>query len=350
VRWEETSYSPVMLRVFRERMGRVQTRIDAADRFCSILFPLAFTVVMLFCFSIVLIALGAALAFGASRLLFGGRHFAGLLVGIFAVVMVVPGITWLLDRRYGARVAPGGRGERFLRRAAVVSYYVNAMPLYGTTFMTLVSNVRKGVRQPAVLGLLTVLFGVFFVKDLLLQQGMVITGDHLYLPDDGGRFAVGSSFYENQRRDGEVLDRIPSIQSDVIREPFVKLFIPYAPLRHGRAFAQGCPRVKPLSESGVRMDNAQEPDSADVRAVLDCWARLQPVTLNGRPIRPDFRFYTHPRSGVRGVLAYIPVDGLPRGENLLTVGLAPRTPQDEARRRRIRGNQSDDPYYIQFWR
>jgi len=350
VRWEDSSYGPVMTEVYRERMGRLQEKIDAADRFCSILFPLAFTVVMLFFFSIALLALGSGLAFGISRLLFDGQHLDRILIAIIVVLMLIPMGTWLLDLRFGARVERGGPGYRFLRRASLASYYVNALPIYGVTFMTLLSNVRKRARYPAMYALMAVLFGFFFLKDIFLAQGVVASGEHFYLPDEPGAFGVGPGFYESQREEGEIYDRLPSIQSDVVREPYVKLFIPYAPLRHGEAFAQRCPGVRPLSRGGVRLDLADPPDSAAVRAVLDCWTRLQPVTLNGRPIRPDFRFYTHPGSGIRGILAYIPVQGLPRGENVLTVGVPPRTAQAESRRRRVAGDrQQAEPYHIPFW-
>lgn len=171
----------------------------------------------------------------------------------------------------------------------------------------------------------------------------------MYLPDAEGAFGIRPGFYESQRHPDDVYDRLPSIQSDVVRDPYLKLFIPYAPLRHGEAFAEQCPGVRPLSPGGVRMDAAEPPDSAAVRAVLDCWTRLQPVALNGRPIHPEFRFYTHPDSGIRGILAYIPVAGLPRGENLLTVGVAPRAAEDEATRRRLLTARPPEPYYIRFW-
>lgn len=347
VRWDDFSYGPVMKEVYREKMGRLQSRIDGADRFCSILFPLAFTVVMLFFFSVAIMAVGAALAFGTSRLLFGGRYFVPLAIGIFALMAAIPLGTALLDRLYGARMEHGGRGHRFLRRASVTSYYVNAMPVYGTTFMTLISNVRKGARYPAMYALLVLLFGFFLVKDVYVGLGVVTAGDHLYLPDAPGRYGVGYGFYESQRPEGEVYDRQPSIQSDVITGPYIKLFIPYLPMRHGGAFAERCPEVEPLSRGGVRMDTELPPDSAGVRAVLDCWSRLQPVTLNGRPIRPEFRFYTHPSAGIRGILAYIPVAGLPRGENVLSVAVPPRTARREAERRA--DGRPDQPYYIHFW-
>ena len=152
--------------------------------------------------------------------------------------------------------------------------------------------------------------------------------------------------YEDQRPEGELYARTPSIQSDMVKDPYLKLFIPYAPTRHGDAFAQACPGVRPLSEGGLRLSEAPAPDSAAVRGVLDCWTRLQPVTLDGLPIRPDFRFHTNERTGIRGILAYIPVQEL-RGEHLVTVRHAPRA--------RERGNppavdETPGQYYIRFWR
>ena len=60
----------------------------------------------------------------------------------------------------------------------------------------------------------------------------------MYLPDAPGQFGVGASYYESQREPGAVYDRTPSIQSDVVRDPYIKLFIPYTPQRHGKAFAE----------------------------------------------------------------------------------------------------------------
>jgi hypothetical protein len=351
VRWEDSSYGPVMTEVYREKMGRLQSKIDAADRFCSILFPLAFTVVMLFFFSVGIVVVGGGLAFAISRLLWGGEHFGRTFMAIFGAALVVPIATWIVDSRFGKRVERGGRGHRLLRRASTAAYYVNAMPIYGTTLMTLFTNMRKGSRYPAMYALLALLMGVFMVKDVYIGRGILLMGDHLYLPDEEGPFGMSPGVYENQRQEADLYERMPSIQSDVVREPYLKLFIPYAPVRHGQAFAEQCPGAPPLSFGGVRMANgADAPDSAAVRAVLDCWARLQPVALNGRPLRPDFRFYTHPRSGIRGILAYIPVEGLPPGENLLTVGYAPLSREVRAKRAAQKRNADPEHYYIPFWR
>ncbi len=345
-RWDDSSYGPVMKELYRERMGRLQSRIDAADRFCSILFPLAFTVVMFFCFSVAMAVIGGGLAFGISRLLFGGEHLLAALAGVIGLSVIIPTATWIADVRYGPRVEPGSRGHRLLQRGSLVSYYVNAMPILGPTFMTLFTNVRKGVRYPALYALMALPFGVFMAKDVYVGLGVVNSGDHAYLPDDAGAFGVDAGVYEDQRPEGEVYARTPSIQSDMVEDPYLKLFIPYAPTRHGDAFAQECPGVRPLSEGGIRMGSGEPPDSAAVRGVLDCWTRLQPVTLDGRPIRPDFRFHTNERTGIRGILAYIPVQALQLGEHLITVAHPPDVREEENRA----ADEKPGQYYIRFWR
>jgi hypothetical protein len=349
VRWEDTTYGPVVTEVYKKKLGRLQPRIDAADRFCSILFPLAFTLVMVFGYSVVMLGGVTLVAFGISRLLLDGRYFAIVCGTILAVAFLVPITAWALDKAYGARVTPGSRMERVIRRMSLVAYYVNAMPAYGTVFMTLFSNARKGARYPMMYALMAVLFGFFMMKDVFISRGVLLTTDHLYLPDTPGEFGVGAAYYESQREPGGVYYRTPSIQSDVVRDPYVKLFIPYTPIRHGAAFAEQCPGVEPLSSGGVRMDVDDPPQAPQVRAVMDCWMRLQPVTLNGAPVRPDFRFYTQPESGLRGILAYIPVAGLPRGENVITVGESPRPQSDERIREKIRGATPTPPHYIRFW-
>lgn len=349
VRWEDSTYGPVMTDVYRKKLGRLQPRIDAADRFCSILFPLAFTLVMLFAYSVVMLGVVTLLAFGVSRLLLDGRHFGVVCGVIFGIALLVPLTAWALDRTLGPRLKPGDTGEKVIRRLSLAAYYVNAMPAYGTVFMTLFSNAKKGARYPMMYALMAVLFGFFMVKDVFVSRGVVLTTEHLYLPDTPGEFGVRAAYYESQREPGDVYDRTPSIQSDVVRDPYIKLFIPYTPIRHGAAFAEQCPEVEPLSRAGVRMDVGEPPRAAQVQGVLDCWMRLQPVTLNGKPLRPDFRFYTHPGSGLRGILAYIPVAGLPRGENVITVGVSPRPESDEKIRERIRGSTPAPPHYIRFW-
>ena len=40
---------------------------------------------------------------------------------------------------------------------------------------------------------------------------------------------------------------------------------------------------------------------------------------------------------------------MPRGENVITVGLSPRPQSDERIRERIRGSTPAPPHFIRFW-
>lgn len=138
---------------------------------------------------------------------------------------------------------------------------------------------------------------------------------------------------------------MPSIQSDVIRAPYLRLFIPYTADRHGPAIEQRCPGVEPLQRAGPRLTRpTAEVDTAAAARVLRCIAELHAVALNGRGLADlQLRFYQHPRTGIRGVIAHIPTAGLPRGENLLLVQPAPRPEPDPDR-------PPLHPYVIPFWR
>jgi hypothetical protein len=71
---------------------------------------------------------------------------------------------------------------------------------------------------------------------------------------------------------------------------------------------------------------------------------MHAVTLDGAPA-PDlrFRFYTHPATGRRGMIAYLPTAGLAAGPHTLGVMPAPRAPDS-------RITTPLRPTEIQFWK
>jgi hypothetical protein len=126
-----------------------------------------------------------------------------------------------------------------------------------------------------------------------------------------------------------------AIHADVIRDPYVRLFIPYLPARHNPAMAARCTGLAPLERRGARLvlpaQDAALTDSAAARA-LDCLAAMHAVKFNGTPGNARFRFASHPRTGMDGIVAYLPTAALPRGENVLTVMPPPRRPGSTNRR------------------
>lgn len=328
IRWETTRYGPILRDVYGRRLGSLQPLIDRADRICSVIFPAAFSLVMLFLYSVVVVGIAAGAAALLARVL-GVGSTAVFYFGVLTCFMLVSTGTTLIDRRWGERWPEGTRGHRVLRGVATAMYYGSGMPLFGAVWMILFSNIPKKL----FFGVMYLVFGgvlaLVMVKDILAGQGDLMLDDYALLPVAGAR-VVSPSYYESQwrREDGPV--DVPSIQSDVVTGPYVRLFIPYVPRWHNPVMRERCPDLAG-SERTVRMrpEAGDTLSLAEQDAVLRCWTRLQPVTLNGAPIEPRFRFYRHPTSDVRGIVAYLPTAQLVRGENLLTVAGVPRTADSE---------------------
>jgi len=346
IRWERTQLGPVGRQVQQRRIPSLQAFIDRADRAASVVFGMGLTSALLFLLSIVLggLAWGAALA--VSRVFFGGRHMNGVLLALGLLVSVPQMLLSVVDRRLEGRVAPGSRRWRALERAYSWLYVVQGSALFAPAMLTLFSNFGRRRAVPVFVAVMYSLVAFALVKDVLVARGRVSADAYLFVPENPGRLGVEADYYEDKRGAGEVVT-LPSIQSDVVREPYVRLFIPYAPGVHNQLLPRRCPGVRPFTGGGVRLDAPGVPaeQPAQAQAVLSCWARVQPVALNGRPVAAPLRFYRHPVSGLRGVVAHIPTAGLPRGENLLTVTRLPTVGEIEGRLPR----RPLPPHYIPFW-
>jgi hypothetical protein len=339
--WEKTRTGPILREVQRQSTPSLQALIDGADRLASLVFAGGFTLALLFGFSLLLAALVSALVYGTVGLAASGVA-AATAVEMVIILLVAPiFVATLIDRRYGDRLDPHGRAAGFVRGVGRSAVTMSRYALFQPLMLTILTNLR-GQRRISVLFVLLGMGGVVFAGRERIFTGRGLADGYTYLPDGGGRLEVDPRFYEDKREAGEVVADVPSIQSDIVRDPYVRLFIPYRPRRHNELLANGC---APRKAGQPRRRPAAPPHPATAHAdsaVLACMARLQPVALNGRPVAVPFRFYTQPGSGVRGIAAYIPVAGLPRGENLLSVGRLPPRPEERATR-------PPPPFAIPFW-
>ena len=343
IRWSEMKQGALSREVYRSRMTTIPAIVARTDNFCSVLFSFGFLVVIFVALSVVTMGTLAAIAYLISRFAFGGRHLSAVWWSVIAVAFFVPIVVASLDRYMGARIAPGSRAARIITRVVTFAYYANLLGLYGPIFMTLLTNVRKRVIYP-VLGIVFTLLITYVVADTLVQNNLLSVNSYDYFAETE-QHAVESRYYASQRLDGEVLERVPSIQSDIITEPYVRLFIPYSPQRHNPALASTCPRLAPLQRRGLQFGPAPNDAHADSAAAvaLGCLARMHRVTLNGVSLDTlELRFHTDRATGLKGMIAYIATAGLPHGRNVITVQPAPRPPGGTTTR-------PQRPYVIPFW-
>jgi len=331
--WERMRTGPIMREIQRRRTPSLQTLIDGADRLASMIFGAAFGIALMFGYSLIF---GGFLVVGATALSRWVIHDPekGLVV-MELVLLVLVGpvmIAGLVDRRMGDRLDPDGWVARIIHRVGTASSRFGVTALFMPLLYTLLTNLRAKRHGTVLMLIITSFVALVMVKDVLLPRGVIRSDGYDFLPQGGGALTVGHSFYGDQRGDDVDEAKLPEIQSDIIRDPYVRLFIPYAPRRHNALIARRCPGVP---NAAVQNDGWRE-------AVLRCMSRLQPVTLNGRPLAPAWRFYTHPGTGVRGMIAYLPTAGLPKGENLL---LVTQLPEPDAKP----GAAPAQPYRIPFW-
>ncbi len=158
-------------------------------------------------------------------------------------------------------------------------------------------------------------------------------GDFAGLPDDVpmAMDTLLPLHYDSQRDGAVRMDPLPHIPDPVVRGNYLRLFVPYLPLRHNKAMAIRCPEAL-----------ANEDDTGP-RARLDCLAAIHAVAIDAKPVDIRFDAAEDPRTGQRGMIAMIPVSDLPVGRHELTLLRAPRNRRKDA-------DEPPKPYRIPFWR
>lgn len=337
--WEKTRSGPIMREVQRAATPGLQALIDGADRLASLVFAGGFTLALIFGFSMVMVAVASTVAYGIVGQFVGGVGAAIAMEVLFFVLTGPLLIAMLVDRRYGDRLDPAGRAHRFVRGVARGAVKVTRYSLFQPLMLTLFTNLQ-GQKKLTAFFMIMAFGGVVFAGRERLFVGRGLADGYAYLPDDAGRLGVDPRYYEDTWEEGAAPSEVPSIQSDMVRDPYVRLFIPYRPRRHNELVANGCGPRDPAGPRRAAPSAPRPSTEAADRAVLACLIALQPVALNGLPVTAPFRFYTHPGTGVRGIVAYIPVQSLPRGENVLSVGKLPLLDPKAAPR---------PPFSIPFW-
>jgi hypothetical protein len=347
VRWERMggSAGPYAVAEYKRRLASLPAVIGRVDNFASVIFSFAFLIVITFFYSVLGLAVLTGLAWAISRLFFGAEHAKHVLVALGLLVILPLIVGGTVDKIYGKRLDPDGRGARILRGTMRYAAYMNGSALFGPIFLTLFTNLSKRVMLPLFYGAVGVAM-LLGVVDTLSRMSGLSMGGSVYVPDDRDVRGVANDYYESLRA-ADAPTTGPLIQSDVITGPYVRLFIPYRADRHDPWLASSCPGAQPLRKTSLHLSGAPaNPARADSVAArtLACLGRLHAVAVDGTP-RPEleYRFYTHPTTERDGIITYIPTASLAAGMHTLRIQPPPRSPRSTNR-------TPLQPYEIAFWR
>jgi hypothetical protein len=347
VRWDEMKMGPIGRKLYEERVPTLARSIATLDNFCSIIFSVGMLFAVLFIFSATLVGAVGSVAWLLAHFLSHDQKLEWYFLALIVAFMAIPISASLLDKRLGPRLSPESRGYRIVHRLLRISIAMSIVRIAGPMMWTLMSNLG---RKKVVAALYVGLMGIIFVSavDLMIRRGALGLNNYDFY-GQSLLHGVTTAHYENQRTEN-ANSRAPMIQSDIVRDPYVRLFIPYSPARHNAGLLRACPGLKPLQPEGVQFGADQPaPDSLAVPA-LQCMAKVHDVKLDGRALADlEFAFYEHPATGLRGVVAYIAIDSLAHGRHVLTVMPVPPTPipTDSATLAKAAWKQ---PYVIPFWK
>ncbi|MBV9111035.1 MAG: hypothetical protein JO306_16635, partial [Gemmatimonadetes bacterium] len=277
IRWDKTRAGPILREVQRSRTPPMQRLIDGADRVASMIFGGAFALALMLMFSLLVGGSIMLAAFGIARMFLPLTTALWVMV-LGAMVYALPMmLATLVDRRMGDRLPPDSRRARVIRGVGVTYMRLQAIVPFAPLMSTLVTNLRekRGFRVGAMV--LVVGSVVLVQRDLLMEAGGIHHDSYSFLPDEPGALGVATAFYDDRRGDDPDYAESPFIQSDMVRDPYVRLFIPYRPKRHNDLVAEKCPAVRAAVPRGGLLSASRPQGDVAGRAVLACLARLQPA-------------------------------------------------------------------------
>jgi hypothetical protein len=345
IRWDRArSYGPVAEQLIRDRVRPLPHVISRLDNFCSVAFAVGFAAVSAVLLILVLLLTVAGLTWAVAKVFVGGGHLE-LVFLAWVAVLALPVLALFLDRWVGNRLRPGGPGAAALRGLLRLSPRLLLLRVLGPIHLTLATNLGGRRLRLLTFALLLASIGIAFTQLQESRKGATL---RVYsgLPPGLREQAAQYRHYADQRSGSDAFAAVPFIQSDIVRDPYVRLFIPYVPARDAYELAS-CRRARAAqagrtvaggTAAGVRAPAAP---TAEEAAIL-CLGTIYDVKLDGHRVAGvDYRFYTDPTSGLQGLLGYIPTMGLPRGGNVLLVR-RPR-PDGDA------GTPAPAPFVVPFW-
>ncbi|MGA0557684.1 hypothetical protein ACO2Q8_13600 [Larkinella sp. VNQ87] len=229
IRYDRIPFStPYAQQRMADELGPLDRYILWLDKRCNIVFALAFQFVFFLVVVALLYLLGLLIYLVIqpnvpANVWLGVKIALGALVAVFYLAII------LLSQK---KVKESPRGIRLHYRLAKLMQLM-MMGLYRHTSYvtnTFYSNIRSGKLVQSAVIFMLVFFGVFileYTNDFSRVNGRIspFNSRHLY-SDRVDSLYIEPTVYDNQRPEGAFIGAA-SIQADVIREPYLRLFIAY---------------------------------------------------------------------------------------------------------------------------
>jgi len=303
--WDRLTIGPFTRGQLQRRVTSLSEAINKADDRASVIFAAGALLVVVSLHSLVIVvgAMVVGLLVEAATGLPGATSFFVAIALAFVPMVVLP----LLDKKFGRRFDPQSRAGRAFNRAVGAGMFLS--PLRWMAPLQFMFQSRIGERKLSIaLGTAATVVATALLMGMLFRAGELRVDGWRYFDPEPTSASIDPRHYRNSgvERDG----RRPTIDSDVIDGPLIRLYLPYRPRRHNPMIAAACPQLAATVAEGRAPDNA---------AGAACVGNLYKVSLDGMDLPASYRFTRDAASDFVGVLAYVPTDGLAPGPHELTI-------------------------------
>lgn len=300
INWNKIPWlGPLSRQYYRDTLPDLDTVIRNTDRLASSLFAvISMLTLSILWFGTILISI--LVISGAIGTRFGFTN-AGMGIGtavLLAVFLGVPLLVYLLDAQLASRI-PRLRDNRvyrslvlFLKRVAGLAY---PQRLVLPVQLTLQSNTRPAAFFIALTLSIITIVAVGNIR-ASAWTNFTLSGEFVYLDTAQVQGGFRSTYYEDMRSPLDRLRAWPRVDSFKQSGSFVRLFLPYQPLRDNLVLDQLCGRA----EEAPRR--------------LSCLRQLWTVRIDGRPVSmAAFQPAERADLGMRGLIGLVPLAGLEPG-------------------------------------
>ncbi|MDJ0904625.1 MAG: hypothetical protein QNI96_01295 [Woeseiaceae bacterium] len=317
INWNKTpGLGPLSRQYYRDTLPDLDTVIRNTDRLASSLFAVIsmLTLSVLWLGTILIAILVASGVIGARF----GLTNAGMGIGALVLLLLfmgIPMLVYLLDAQLAKRM-PSLRDSRFftglvrfLRRIAGLAY---PQRLVLPVQLTLQSNTRPVVFFVALI--LSVIFIVVLGNvRAAAWRNFTLSSEFTYLDSARVQEGLRSTHYEDMPSSLDRFRAWPRVDSFNQSGSFVRLFLPYQPLRDNLVLDELC-------------GSAEEAEDT-----VDCLRQLWSVSIEGMPVSTrDFAPAERADLRMRGLVGLVPLTGLEPGLHQIEVIWNPGVSEEAA--------------------
>jgi hypothetical protein len=346
IHFEQLNYSNFFTEKLKKKVTSLDNLVIMLDEICSLMFSFAFLVIsIIIAFGLYLVFLGVTiLSLSAmADLTAGGFEVVFRVVsgGIFLIILI-SGLIYLVD------YFTLGFFKKFKWFSKI--YY----PIYRFYGLITLAFISKSIYYNLIskfskkrIRLVYLVIGV-----LMLFSYLIDYNQYQFYPEANSEYELVANQYDNLRGPKSYIYG-SSIQSNVIKDSFVQLFIRYHP-QDNKQIQSNCPELLPAKQDGFNWRfqleikdlsffiKQQDYASDDKAQLLQCLSNLYQISVNDSIYQGiNYYFYDHPAKQQKGIMAMISTAALAKGENTLVIR---KTYRDEEGKAVI-----EDHSHIPFW-